>query len=603
MKTSRKTGLNTGAGRFIAFTVLFALCYIAGMGVFYYHLMARVSEDAYATAISSATLQRAEEMKGFVDDMVSSLENRVSGLPALDDSTRAALLAEILEDYRDVVSGILMLDAQNEIVAGSSAGDRTRTSQITVLSNAVSRAESGLATFCAPQQGERGKTHFRLFVPVFDGPTYHGMLVMLIPADYVTDRFLATLKTVLTEKIFLRAADGQITASLMKFPEPAVLQTSEVLRKETLIMADTPKPVEYSVTLLDDSKYFEVLTGFSLSGTSWDIAVVVPYRAVHMAPHAFFKGSVIVSAWILPLLGIMILLSVRMLITLTQKREHSDCLIKLEHTQARLLELIHLIPHAVYITFDYESETSFFSDKITTITGYTPVELMADSKLWTHIIHPDHKEHVLKCRAALFKNKTGFSITYEVKHQSGQWVKIRETASPVFDSSGNISQIIGMIIRIPDSGEAVEDAEPGKVIMQDTTDLPDNNKQKSTGAGKGNILFVDDDRLLISLFSGKLQEAGYGITTAFNGLEAVQAYAERPESFDLVILDMVMPKMSGLEAIEHLKKINPDVRIMGISGYSKDGREWDLSKQGIGSFLSKPFDHEDLINAVRSALE
>ncbi|OIP65513.1 MAG: hypothetical protein CO150_08025 [Nitrospirae bacterium CG_4_9_14_3_um_filter_53_35] len=120
---------------------------------------------------------------------------------------------------------------------------------------------------------------------------------------------------------------------------------------------------------------------------------------------------------------------------------------------------------------------------------------------------------------------------------------------------------------------------------------------------KENILVVDDDPTLVRLSERILTSLGYHVWTATSGLEACRILQENKDQIDLVILDFMMPGMSGEETLLRLREINPHVRILLSSGYSREGKAKTLIDEGIQGFIQKPFVMQELDDAVRKALD
>jgi CheY-like chemotaxis protein len=116
----------------------------------------------------------------------------------------------------------------------------------------------------------------------------------------------------------------------------------------------------------------------------------------------------------------------------------------------------------------------------------------------------------------------------------------------------------------------------------------------------GRILLVDDEPMIRTLANAVLSAAGYTVTEAEDGLDAVEIYRERSGDFDLVILDLTMPRMSGRDAFRVLQGINPQVVVLFSSGYSAEDVT-DL--QNAAGMLSKPYRPDALLSAVRNALQ
>jgi len=121
--------------------------------------------------------------------------------------------------------------------------------------------------------------------------------------------------------------------------------------------------------------------------------------------------------------------------------------------------------------------------------------------------------------------------------------------------------------------------------------------------GKETILLVDDEEGTIQVEELMLKELGYEVLPAKSGKEAVDLYRRRAAKFDLVALDMIMPEMNGRETYDALKKINPDVKVLLVSGYSLNKQIEELMNQGCNGFIQKPFDIVQLSQKIREVLE
>jgi PAS domain S-box-containing protein len=127
----------------------------------------------------------------------------------------------------------------------------------------------------------------------------------------------------------------------------------------------------------------------------------------------------------------------------------------------------------------------------------------------------------------------------------------------------------------------------------------------STAMIKGNeaILLVDDEETTIHVEELMLKELGYQVVPALSGKRAIELYKEKMVYFDLVALDMIMPEMNGKDTYDALKKINPNVKVLLVSGYSLNKQIEDLMDQGCNGFIQKPFDIVQLSQKLREVLE
>jgi CheY-like chemotaxis protein len=99
-----------------------------------------------------------------------------------------------------------------------------------------------------------------------------------------------------------------------------------------------------------------------------------------------------------------------------------------------------------------------------------------------------------------------------------------------------------------------------------------------------------------------LTRLGHKVFLAGSGAEAVAIYKEQRDKIDLVILDMIMPGMSGAEAFEQLKTIDPQVKVLLSSGYSLNGQAAAILNRGCRGFIQKPFTIDQLSQKIREIL-
>lgn len=118
------------------------------------------------------------------------------------------------------------------------------------------------------------------------------------------------------------------------------------------------------------------------------------------------------------------------------------------------------------------------------------------------------------------------------------------------------------------------------------------------------ILLAEDDRSMCGFLVAALGKAGHSVTPAYNGLEALGfLQGEKPESpFDLLLTDIVMPGMDGIELSQRAVKLHPGLKVMFITGFSAValGRE-NFNPEGA-KILSKPFHLNDLVAQVQALL-
>lgn len=122
-------------------------------------------------------------------------------------------------------------------------------------------------------------------------------------------------------------------------------------------------------------------------------------------------------------------------------------------------------------------------------------------------------------------------------------------------------------------------------------------------SGSETILLVDDNKTVLEIGEEVLRLLGYSVFAADRGEKALRLYQQHMERIDLVILDMIMPELSGYDTYLALKKLNPHVTVLLSSGYSIDSQASELLELGCNGFLQKPFAVQDLSLTVRSILD
>ena len=121
--------------------------------------------------------------------------------------------------------------------------------------------------------------------------------------------------------------------------------------------------------------------------------------------------------------------------------------------------------------------------------------------------------------------------------------------------------------------------------------------------GTETILLVDDEPMVLEVGVKMLKKLGYEALVAKGGKEAVDLYEANKEKTKLVILDLIMPDMSGGEAYDQLKKINGGIKVLLSSGYSIEGQATDILKRGCDGFIQKPFKLQELSGKIREILD
>jgi two-component system cell cycle sensor histidine kinase/response regulator CckA len=175
----------------------------------------------------------------------------------------------------------------------------------------------------------------------------------------------------------------------------------------------------------------------------------------------------------------------------------------------------------------------------------------------------------------------GLSTVYGIVKQSGGYITVYSEIG-----QGTIFKIYLPRVDAPTESRAYEDG---------ATMLPHK--------GGETVLIVEDDDALRTVACRALQQCGYQVLAASNGSEALDQCLQHEGGLHLVVTDMVMPEMSGIELAESIALSYPEIKVLLMSGYTRD----ETARRGIASeryaFLEKPFTPTGLAAKVRELLD
>lgn len=118
---------------------------------------------------------------------------------------------------------------------------------------------------------------------------------------------------------------------------------------------------------------------------------------------------------------------------------------------------------------------------------------------------------------------------------------------------------------------------------------------------KNSVLLVDDDEPFVRSLSFTLEAADYDVSVALSGLEALEKI--QPGSVDVVILDMLMPDLDGLEILRRTREVSPLTEVVVLTGHGSVSAGLEAMRLGAFDYLLKPCEPDDLLDRIRRALE
>jgi DNA-binding NtrC family response regulator len=117
---------------------------------------------------------------------------------------------------------------------------------------------------------------------------------------------------------------------------------------------------------------------------------------------------------------------------------------------------------------------------------------------------------------------------------------------------------------------------------------------------RNRILVVDDEESLRTVLCGELSSEGFDVKSAGDGDEAIAVLNK--EAFDLVLLDIKMPRVTGFDVLKHVKEKRPATKVVMLTGFADLKNAIESKKLGAEDFVSKPYDLVDLLTTIERVL-
>jgi two-component system, cell cycle sensor histidine kinase and response regulator CckA len=143
-------------------------------------------------------------------------------------------------------------------------------------------------------------------------------------------------------------------------------------------------------------------------------------------------------------------------------------------------------------------------------------------------------------------------------------------------------------------------------FLSSTHNMVNNHQQyilKEEIGGTEKILIVEDELELLELLRSLLESSGYRVLTAKDGAQAIDLFEQNSEDLSLVISDIELPHLGGLDAIKRMKQTNANVRLVLASGYVYPEIKTKLELVGVDAFLPKPYVPEEILEMIRGVLD
>jgi PAS domain S-box-containing protein len=203
---------------------------------------------------------------------------------------------------------------------------------------------------------------------------------------------------------------------------------------------------------------------------------------------------------------------------------------------------------------------------------------------------------------------SGAGMSTAVKQRAFDPLFTTQTKSAQKGQGLGLAMVYNIVVRRHE-GFIEIDSEPGKgsvfhlyLPRGEKRDDPSVDQEPAEMGSGETVLVIDDERHVRHLAREILESQGYRVLCAANGEEALALWRKRRRDIACILLDLIMPVMSGQEFLEKIFKDDPDVKVIISSGYSQDAAQLDVSLK-THAFLSKPYQMEDLLHTVRTVLD
>ena len=315
---------------------------------------------------------------------------------------------------------------------------------------------------------------------------------------------------------------------------------------------------------------------------------------------------------------------VRQILTFSRRDEQQRCSLEIQSIIKEALKLLRAsLPSTIEIRSSFNSKGSITADptqihqvmlNVCTNAHHSMrenggiLEIRLDDITLTHRQSqnlPDLKPGRYVC---LTISDTGHGMTKEIVDRI---FDPYFTTKPEGEGTGMGLSVVHGIVKSHGGSIAVE-SEPGKgstfrVFFPGNQEKTQKNDEMDSSAplprGNENILIVDDEKTVTHVMEQMLVDLGYHVSTVNSSLEALELFRQTPDSFDLVISDSTMPKMTGAKLISEIHRVRPHIPVIMATGNREEINPEQAQAMVTRFFLLKPPSIKDLARAVRSVLD
>ena len=120
---------------------------------------------------------------------------------------------------------------------------------------------------------------------------------------------------------------------------------------------------------------------------------------------------------------------------------------------------------------------------------------------------------------------------------------------------------------------------------------------------RGTVLVVEKEQLVLRLLEKVLSEGGYQVLLAADGEEAIEVYRFHKLEIDVVLLDVGLPKVNGVDVLYKMKSENPDVRVIIVSGFLEPELRTKMQQAGVEHFIDKPYMLDQVLETIQGLIK